>query len=182
MERIFSLSSPEFSNLFLHYRRSAFRLEVLQEYAVGYEDKPFQDFLLGKPRYTDKVHQAWIDLIKSSKASGKSMSRVHIINEPLTDYLKFELLWPYRDNVDAGDEIHLVVCKDGLWPSSLPRQDFWLFDDNLVADMIYDDSFGFVQAVLSNNPDVINQRKSWRDEALRLSMPYGQYMKTAVLS
>lgn len=177
MYKVHSLSSSEFQGLFSSYKSSAFRLETLQTYAVSYENKPFQDFLAGKKRYTDSEHVEWVNLIQSSIASGKTMSRVHVIEEPLTDYLRFEILWPYRDNVDAGDDIRLVVVKQGEWPANLPKEDFWLFDESLVADMKYDENYGFVEAVVTDDPEIVAQRIQWRDEAIRLSIGYEEYLK-----
>jgi hypothetical protein len=164
-------------SLFTTYTKSAFRLETLQNYAVAYEDKPYQDFLAGKKRYTDAPQAKWARLIADNKAAGKTMSRVHIIQEPLTDYIKFEILWPYRDNVMAGDDIRLVVTQQNKWPENLPQKDFWLFDDRLVADMEYDDRQRFVAAILNDDSKVIAQRIAWRYEAMRQSIAYDDYMK-----
>jgi hypothetical protein len=177
MHKIHSLSSVEFQRLFSSYKSSAFRLETLQTYAVSYEDKPFQDFLAGKKRYTDSEHIGWVNLIRANIMAGKTMSRVHLIQEPLTDYLKFEILWPYRDNVDAGDDIRLVVLKQGEWPTNLPKKDFWLFDESLVADMKYDEKYGFVEAVITDDPKIVDQRIQWRNESIRLSISYEDYLK-----
>lgn len=178
MKKVHSLTDPEFIKLFTTFESSVFRLETLQTYAVGYEDKPFRDFMAGKPKYTDEAHQEWVNLILKNVAAGKSMSRVHVIEEPLTDYLKFEMLWPYRDNVDAGDDIGLVVVSQGDWPNTLPRQDFWLFDDRLAADMRYDEKHGFVEAEVSDDQEFVEKRVQWRDEAKRLSIVYEDYLKT----
>lgn len=176
MRKVHSLSSPDFQGLFSSYKSSAFRLETLQTYAVSYEDKPFQDFLAGKERYTDDQHKQWVEQIRANIAAGKTMSRVHVIEEPLTDYLRFEILWPYRDNVDAGDQIGLVVVQRGDWPAAIPKQDFWLFDENLVAEMIYDERYGFVEAVITDNHLLVEECIRWRDEAIRLSISYEEYI------
>lgn len=177
MQNIYSLSSPEFQRLFTSYKSSAFRLETLQVYAVSYEDKPFQDFMSGKERYADAESVEWGNLIRSGIAAGKTMSRVHVIEEPLTDYLRFEILWPYHNNFEAGDDIRLIVMSQGEWPSNLPKEDFWLFDESLVADMKYDEQYGFVEAVITDNPAIVAQRIQWRDEAIRLSITYDMYLK-----
>jgi len=35
---------------------------------------------------------------------GKVFQRVHVVCEPLTDYLRYELGWSYPPNVEAGEE------------------------------------------------------------------------------
>ena len=70
------------------------------------------------------------------------MQRVRLVTHPLSDYLRFELLL-YPRSVEAGEDIRvanlddhpeLVVC----------RQDFWMFDDQAVVVLDYDERGGFL--------------------------------------
>ncbi|MGH3237423.1 MAG: DUF6879 family protein, partial [Streptosporangiaceae bacterium] len=47
--RITDLDSPEFAALFTSFRYTAYRLEALQHYGVGYEDESFRAFASGSP-------------------------------------------------------------------------------------------------------------------------------------
>jgi hypothetical protein len=179
MKKITSLESSEFTGLFTSYKKYAFRLETLQEYAVSYEDRPFRDFLAGHQRYTDPDHLPWVEMIADNEKKGLRMSRVHVVEEPLTNYLKFEILWPYKDNVDAGDDIRILPVAKGEWPKGLPHEDFWLFDDNLVAKMKYDEEYGFVEALLTDEKNIVDECIQWMKRAKQDAISYDEYVSRA---
>ncbi len=59
----------------------------------------------------------WITLVRDRTAAGCTMQRVHVVKEPITDYLRFELTWGYQPNVDAGEDIGIVPVPPGNpWP------------------------------------------------------------------
>lgn len=118
----------EFTELFRKFKHSAFRLETLQWYGVGYEEGPLEQFLAGKPVVHDPSKDEWCGMIRNAVASGRRMERVHVVVEPLTDYLRYEM-HSYAPNVEAGEDIRLIPVRDGDWPADLPKgHDFWLFD------------------------------------------------------
>jgi hypothetical protein len=175
-----SLTDKAFSSLFEEFGHTAYRLETLQQYRVDYEEEPFRDFVAGRDRYTHPSHQGWVDLVASATRAGKHMSRVHVVLEPLTQYMQFELSWPYRDNVEAGEDIRILPLAEGAaWPEELTRQDYWLFDSSHAAVMRYDEEGRFEGADLVNPPEAIVEYNRMRDLAWHLSVPYEQYVADA---
>lgn len=171
-----SLSDAEFGALFVNFHISAFRLETLQRYAVAYEEAPFFDFQAGRERYTSREQAEWASLIRRNISAGKSMSRVHIVMEPLSEYIRFELLWPYLDSVEAGEDVRILPIGNE-WPADLPKQDFWLFDSKQAAVMHYDDSGRFTRAEMTNDPIQITDFIEQKDRVLGTSMTYNDYIK-----
>lgn len=171
-----SLTDERFSSLFRDFKQTAYRLESLQRYNVDYEKVPFQDFLEGHDRYTHPEQLEWVNLIKQNIEAGKTMSRVHIVEEPLSDYMRFEMLWPYKDSTAAGESINILPVKRGSWPADVPRQDYWLFDARQVVVMQYQEDGSFVSAGFLENPEDIVQYNVWRVAAMRHSVPYEQYV------
>lgn len=104
------------------------------------------------------------------------MSRVHIVQEPLSDYVRFELLWPYVDSSQAGEDIRILSVPSDSWPKCLPHEDFWLFDSRLAAIMRYDDEGRFLEADLTDDPERIPQFIGWQSLARTDSIPYLTYM------
>ena len=172
-----SLSDKEFTALFYDFQTSAFRLETLQLYAVDYEEIPFKDFMQGKERYTHAVQSEYIDMVSKHVNSGRSMSRVHIISEPLSDYVRFEILWPYADNVQAGEDVRLLPIKQNNWPENIPKEDFWIFDSKLVAVMNYDHEGRFLEAKLLHESHDIEKYLEIEESAVRSSIPYDVYVR-----
>jgi hypothetical protein len=176
MTLIKDLADPRFWALFTDFACDAFRLETLQEYAVSYEEGPFRDYLDGKPRYTHKDQAQWAANVAAKKAQGCSMSRVHIIQHPLTEYVRFELTWPYLDSVRAGEDVRLIAVPRQEWPAALPQEDFWLFDSRLALLMRYGAAGEFLGAELTEAHETVARCVDWRDEAMRLSVPYTEFM------
>ena len=178
--RIESVTSVEFDALFTSFEHTAYRLETLQAYDVSYEVEPYQTFMAGRPRPADSSKDEWVGMIKTAVEAGKIFQRVHVVTEPLTDYLRYELGWSYPPNVEAGEDIRILPAQSGHWPT-LPRYDYWLFDSSDLWVMEYadDGTFRWIERV--EDPRVIVRHAYWRDAALHQAIPYRDYMKHAEL-
>lgn len=175
--RIDSVTNAEFDSLFTSFAHTAYRLETLQGYDVSYEDESYAAFLAGQPMPTDVAKNEWTTMIAGATRSGKSFRRVHVVNEPLTDYLRYEIGWSYGPNVGAGEGIGIIVGKPGNL--GLPDHDYWLFDSRDLWIMDYDEDGKFLSAELVEDPAVIVQHCYWRDKALHLAVPYADYVESA---
>jgi hypothetical protein len=122
-----SVDSEEFGQFFTSFEHTAYRLETLQRYDVSYELEPFRAFLADEPRPHDPSKERRTAMIRNAAAEGKALQRVHVIAEPPTDYLRYELMWSYAPNVRAGEDIRILPIQPGQWPD-LPHRDYWLFD------------------------------------------------------
>jgi len=137
MEKTRDLSGEEFMAMFHSFKESAFRLETLSQYLVDQFDKDYEDFLRGEPLASNK-NDDWCNLIASSVAEGKSFSRVHILPQELSSYLRFEIEWGYVYNVAAGSDIRLLEWQNVTDEiRSIATKDFWLFDNTTVVLMDY---------------------------------------------
>jgi len=165
----------EFGSMFNNFKKTAFRLEALQKYTVPSEDQWIRDFTSGKDYYLDAEHAEWVSLVRKNTGAGKFMSRVHFITEPLSEYVRFEILWGYRDNVQAGEDVRLLPALDNEWPSSIERRDYWLFDSKLVVAMIYDADGRFLGIEQTTEPKSVNQYLELTDMLLATSIPYRTY-------
>jgi hypothetical protein len=117
------VTPEEFDQVFDQFTVSAFRLETLQHYSVSAEDARMRAFREGTPRPERSVRTSpWLRRIALTAAAGKSWSRVHVIKEPLSEYLRYELIG-YVESMAVGEEIRLA---DPLEDRVLV--DFWLFD------------------------------------------------------
>lgn len=175
--RFTDLSDPEWQRLFQDLRSSWFRLETLQAYDVEYEAEEFQAFL--RTGRADQEPQDWQRMIAAHTRAGRHLQRVHVVQEPLTDYLRYEFT-AYEHNARAGEEIRIIPVQNHQWPAGLPEQhDFWLFDDRDAWDMQYDPTGRFLGAKQSDRAEEIEQRRRWRDTALAQSMPLADYIRRA---
>jgi len=163
---------PEFARLFRDVRTSWFRLETLQRYDVAYERDAFSAFLHGKPAAT--APGPWQAMIRQHVASNRSLARVHVIEEPLTDYIRWELA-AYVPSMNAGEDIRVIPVHRGAWPPGVPRHDYWLFDDERLWLMEYDADGAFQAARHIDDSAAVRQHRQWRDAALAQSISLADY-------
>jgi len=177
--RIASLEGDEFDALFASFEQSAFRLETLQVYA-GADEADVRAVLAGERRPTSPAGEAWTARIRADRLAGKIWQRVHVIEEPLTEYMRYELA-AYAETVAAGDDVRVIAVRRGDWPQGVPRHDWWLFDDSDLWLMSYDPMGAFVAADQVEDPAEVAQHRRWRDVAVLASSPWSAYMNRAEL-
>jgi hypothetical protein len=182
--RIADLDSPEFAALFTGFRHTAYRLEILQSYDVGYEDQSFRAFLAGDPLVADPARDEWTGMVRAAAADGKVFQRVHLVTEPLSDYVRYELAWWYAPNTEAGDDVRILPA-DRVPSKELAALiglgDYWLFDSSDLWVMHYDTDSRFQYAEQVSDHEMIVTRAYWRDAALHYAIPYTDYMRRAEL-
>lgn len=176
-DRFTDLDDPGWERLFTGLSESWFRLETLQRYDVDYEDQEFREFL--ESGTIDPAPGPWQQMITGHTAAGRSLRRVHVVVEPLSDYLRYEFA-AYHRNAEAGEDIGIIAVSGDEWPVGLPsNRDFWLFDDADAWDMLYDDAGHFVAAERITNADELEQCRQWRDRAIALATPLSEYTRHA---
>jgi hypothetical protein len=167
------LEGDEWAGRFRSFKREAFRLETLPQYLVPQEHDAFTAFKeTGAVPVINDEPGGWQDTIRRAYARGARMRRVHVVTEPLSDYLRFEFTC-YVPNVDAGEEIRILdLGKTG--PLNLPDFDFWMFDEAEVVHMMYELDGTQTGRKLLDTPDVV-QILAWRDLAWDHSISFTEY-------
>lgn len=141
------MTGEDFAALFDAAKRSVFRYEALQSYAVPAEDPSMAAFRAGTPRPERSVRtSSWLRRIAVQTAAGVNWSRVRFISQPLTEYVRWELVG-YVESQAAGEAIGLIDEAVGGLP------DFWLFDDERAVLMHYDEDGAVVDRELVTDPE-----------------------------
>ena len=156
------LESDAWQAYFRDYERSAWRLEVQPTYTMPNEQPSIARFLAGEPKPAD--HNArWHVTVKNNIMAGKTMGRVRVVRQPLTDYQRYQLAWGIPGNIDAGEDIRILdTTTDGY---GLPDQDFWLFDDTTVVHLNFRSDGTLIDRELIEDPD-LDPYLHWRDVAI----------------
>jgi hypothetical protein len=123
------IGTEAFQAAFETARQSIFRLETLQFYAG---DPNFDRFTAEETWEDTDSKQHWVDLVRRRVGDGVAMQRVHVVTEPWSDYVRFEITWSYPPNIAAGEDIRIITV-----PTPWPEPDFWIFDDVSVWLMHY---------------------------------------------
>jgi hypothetical protein len=125
----------ELSKLWDSVARDAFRLETLQAYRVAGEEDRIQAWREGRP--WPEGPTAWQRRLIEMRERGVQVRRVHVVDEPLSEYVRWEIA-SYQRNAAYGEDIRILLSTQAAAPH-LPDQDFWVFDDDTVVLMHYDD-------------------------------------------
>jgi hypothetical protein len=163
--------AENFSSLFAV---RAYRLETLDSYDAPSEREHYARFLAGQP-VDPGWRQPWKRLVGEVLDSGRSMARVHVVTEPVSDYMRFGLLHGYPANVEAGEDVR-IIGRAQAQAAGLPDMDYWLFDDELALRLVYDDAGALIRAEENRDPEALSQYLDWRTTALRLAMPLASYV------
>lgn len=132
------MQMDELQRMLRKVERSVFRLETLSSYAAPGEAEMLHAFSDGHPmppRSPDT--DPWLRMVADSVRAGRRWSRVHVLDRPLSDYLRFELLG-YQGNVVAGEDVRIADRADVSETVSVLTRDFWLLDDVVAVVMEYD--------------------------------------------
>ena len=163
--------AQEFDGLF---RRRAFRLETLDYYDAENEREPFAHFLAGQP-----VDPAWRDSwrarVRTIRASGRTIQRVKVVSEPAGDYARFSLLHGAPASVEAGEDVR-IIGRRKAHDEWLAFHDYWLFDDELAAILVYDGSGRVVRVEWNRDATTLEWFCGERDDLLALASPLAKYV------
>ncbi|MEL3944517.1 DUF6879 family protein [Streptomyces sp. LNU-CPARS28] len=130
------LDGDEWRRRFAEIKQEAWRLETLPQYLVPQEAELFAAFRDDRP-ITPYTASSYTDRVSRQRAEGKCNGRVHVVTQPLSDYLRFEFARFYTVHVRAGDDIRILDVTNR--PNPLEgAQDFWMFDRSEVVLMNYE--------------------------------------------
>lgn len=167
-----NVSPEDFGKLFSTFEREAFRLETLATYTIPDEQATFEAFLKGAPQPEKHKKSAWINTVREHVRSGKRMYRVHLVTRPLADYLRYEMGWGYHRNQEAGEEFFILDITNK--PNPLRGlTDFWMFDENTIVSMRYNDVGEFLGAEVLPD-DRVPEYLRYRDIAMDEAEPFRQ--------
>ncbi len=169
------VTEEEFGTLLATFRASAFRLETRSHYALDYEAADFDDFLAGHPAAPPDVSwwRPWLDRIaEMTRIEGKTISRVRIVDDPPSDYQRWEL-WAGRWHAEAGERIGYLT-RPAAVALGLPGGDWWLLDDRRVILMAFDAAGRIAGKTITGDEEIVARYRAWRDLAVRNAIPAEQ--------
>jgi hypothetical protein len=158
-----------------NFRYSLFRLETLQAYSGSSEDEAYAAHRAGQPIPVTPALRTWCDRVRRRVAAGAAVQRVHVVVEPPSEYLRFEVA-SYGPNVEAGEDVRILpVRRGGSWPADVGHDDFWLIDSRELWAMFYAEDSTWLGAEPVHEPRRIVEACFIRDAALAQAMSWSRY-------
>ena len=173
------LQDEAYYALFHTFTRTAFHIEVQDSYHTPDEAGPFQLFLT--KQYDDLAwHQPWLNLVRNVTAAGKNIKRARVVTVPHVDYTRWGLtVAPH--NIAAGEDIrwlprHLIDAE------TLTADDYWLFDDDLVAFTVFEPSGRFAGGATTSDPTIVSYCRTVRARVWAAAIPHSKYVASEYVS
>lgn len=169
------MTSEQRDRLLDTFERDAFHLELKDEYRASYEDGPVARWLNGEPDDFAWM-RPWTDRVRAAALAGKTVRRVRVVTEPLTDYIRWEHSVTHL-NQEAGEDIrwlprHLLPA-DVEFPAG--GNDWWLFDDRLVTVGHFHADLRVKGSELVTDPAVVAACVRVRDRLWPIAIPHSEY-------
>lgn len=171
------MTPRDFNYLFDRFEVEAFRLETLPVYLVAEEQQWFARFLDGTiPPLTEIPFFAeWHDSLRAARDEHRHVRRVRILDEPPTDYQRFEM-WAGQFNTTVGETL-LYLTRSRAEEIGLPvDHDWWLFDSARLALMSFDPDGRPLGGEITTDPVLVQQHLAWRHLAVRHATPCGEWL------
>ncbi|GAB3698565.1 hypothetical protein GCM10028793_23330 [Nocardiopsis oceani] len=173
------MAMPDFLRTFNDFRHQVFRLETLDFYDSASERSPLERFRAGLPQDPSWL-DPWAARVRSIRHRGASIDRVHVVSEPLTEYVTFEMTCAYPLNAEIGEEI-AVLPRSTAHELGVPDVDYWLFDDERTGTMVYDAAGSLSHVEVSTNRQVVREHAHWREVCRSHAVSLRQYLARAGL-
>lgn len=165
------LQGPAFLDLFRQAERSAFHLETRDAYDVDTENPQLARYLEGHRDDDYAWFRPWLDLMRETTGRGVEVSRVRVVTVPLPEYHHW-LLSITPENAGAGEEIRYVPRE---LAGRIPSDDWWLYDDSLVAFNVVDTNGAGAGVAATDDPRILEYCRSVRARLWEIATPYAEF-------
>jgi hypothetical protein len=167
------ISAEERGKFFTTFKREAVHLELRDHYATS--DLERERFAAWRAGEADDLSwmQPWSDRIRKSVTEGRRYRRACVVSEPLSEYRRFayDVVGP---SVAAGEEIHWVPRRL-ISSISLPGNDFWMFDEEVVVFAVFSGEGAVVERQLYTESDVVRLCRDAFEAVWAVSIPHHEY-------
>ncbi|MFK0294877.1 DUF6879 family protein [Streptomyces sp. NPDC090442] len=170
------ISSAERNLLFERFAHDAFHLELRDDYSVPNEEGVYRDWLSGT---ADGSFMApWAQLMKRVTGSGMTVRRVRVVTEPHTPHIQWEHATTHV-NEAAGESIRWLPRQKMPEELVLPVKgnDWWLFDDKLLAVGYFDGSGRVLGSEVVETPAIVGECIRVRDLLWGMAIPHSEYTR-----
>lgn len=167
-----SITEQEFDRLLTCFEHEAMHLEMRDSYGTAVELPHLAKWAAGEPDDLAWLH-GWCETLRQHVNAGRSVRRVRIVSAPLSEYQ----LWSYsiaHPMVKAGEDIRWVPRRF-VSSIALPGNDFYLFDNSMIAFLLYAGNGLATDRLISKDQSDLRLCRAAFDAVWQLSIPHSEY-------
>jgi hypothetical protein len=157
------------------FLREALHLEMRDVYAAA-DHSRFRRWIAGEsfdPGEEAEWWRPWREMMRRSQDAGRTLRRLRVVSEPVTDYIRFEYL-DAAELVKAGEDVRWLP-RQRASALLLPGNDLWCFDAETVVFTHFSGD-GEVQGYeLTTDRPLVAQCVFAFEEAWSVAIPHGEY-------
>ncbi|WP_405643015.1 DUF6879 family protein [Streptomyces uncialis] len=157
------------------YERDAWRFEAQPTYTMPNEAENVARFLRGEPM-PPTHNERWHERVRGFVASGRTIGRVRVVRETLTDYQRYQFAWGIPGNIAAGEDIRVLDITHDDHGLPLGGTDWWLFDEVRLVHLNYRADGTQINRELRTGD--ITPYLEWQRTALAHAVPFAEYVKS----
>ncbi|GAB2675786.1 DUF6879 family protein [Nocardia goodfellowii] len=162
----------DFLNLFHESTREAFHLEVQDTYETPEESEPFRKFIQNEA--DDYMwFQPWLNHVRETTSRGVAVKRARVVTTPHTDYTRFAKDVA-RFNIEAGEDVRYLT-RHRIDPDELTADDWWLFDDAVLAFTAFEPDGTWVGAAVTTDRRLVEYARKVKKQVWSLAVPLLEY-------
>ncbi|GGP75875.1 DUF6879 family protein [Streptomyces abikoensis] len=156
------------------FERDAWRFEAQPTYTMPKEQENVARFLRGEAKPANH-NVRWHERVKEYVDSGRTIGRVRVVRQPLTDYQRYQFAWGIPGNIKAGENIRILDVSQGDYGLPLTGRDWWMFDETRIAHLNFrPDGTQINREVYEGDPEPYRE---WKRIALEYAVPFEEYVK-----
>ncbi|MFJ5678043.1 DUF6879 family protein [Streptomyces sp. NPDC093097] len=157
-------------------RHSAVHLEMRDMYTP--DDPEFARWRAGHryegdPDTLPEWWGTWRDLVTETTARGVVMRRARVINEPVTDYIRYEHDMTFA-NVAAGELVRWLPRRQAA-DLVLPGTDLWMIDETAVLFTYFSGTGNVVDREWRTDAPVVEQVRAAFEAIWQRATPHEEY-------
>jgi hypothetical protein len=170
-----NLTDEAFYALFDGFHTSGLRLESRAHTNVPDEQEEVRKFLAGQLSH-DRVDlpKFWTDMLNHHAEHGRTLRRVRVMDDPLTDYNRY-MIFSARRNVAAGEDIRFLPRRTAN-ALDLPDHDFWVFDSVRLVELRFSADGRPLGHDLIVDAAIAARHYQWIEKAYAAATPWADYI------
>ncbi|MEU1993330.1 DUF6879 family protein [Nocardia gamkensis] len=162
-----------FNDLFRQAKREAFHLEVRDNYYPP-DYPPLVRFLANEPDDYEWF-QPWLNHVRETVGRGVAVNRARVVTVPHNHYTRYAK-HVARLNAEAGEDVRYLP-RHQINPRELTTDDFWIFDDEVVAFTIFEpgENGKWLGGAVTTDRRIVEYIRTVKERVWSMSTPLAEY-------